>query len=295
MRLEDFADLLACPDTREPLSLAPDGLSLRSAEGRAYPVENGVPALLVEEDRREFERVLGGQGRAMSEEYAAEPPPPPPDSAPAEPPAEHFPPMVLPQGLIDEAYARKGDKTRVLSVGGGPTRNSPREINLNMAPFREVDVVGNATRLPFRSGSVDAVWSNAVLEHVAGAPEAVAEMVRVVEPGGFVMNVVPFMQPVHAYPLDFQRYTADGLAHLMRDLDIIAKGQAVGPSYAMMELLTRYLNGPGMSCLPRWVRGIARRTLLPALRRSAAAKTDWTGDPAHECLASVVYCVGRKK
>jgi uncharacterized protein YbaR (Trm112 family)/SAM-dependent methyltransferase len=296
MRLEQFADLLACPATREPLTLSDDGQSLRASgdSGRAYRVESGVPILLTPEDEAEFQRILGNEGKAMTAEYEAEPPPPD-ASAASEPPPPEFPPMVLPRDIIDAAYDRKGEDTRVLSVGGGPARNSPREINLNMAPFREVDAVGNATRLPFRSDSVDAVWSNAVLEHVAGAPEAVAEMIRVVEPGGVVMNLVPFMQPVHAYPLDFQRYTADGLAHLMRDLDILAKGQAVGPSYAMLELLTRYLNGPGMVCLPRWVRGIVRRTLLPALRRSAAEKTDWTGQPDHEVLASVVYCVGRKK
>jgi uncharacterized protein YbaR (Trm112 family) len=292
MRWEDFADLLACPETLEPLEFDAESARLRSPSGRAYEIRGGVPILLTDADRREFDQILAAQGRSMAQEYAAEPPPAP---ATPEAPGEYFPPMVLPQGLIDEAYARKGDKTRVLSVGGGPTRNSPREINLNMAPFREVDAVGNATRLPFRSNSVDAIWCNAVLEHVAGAPEAVKEMVRVVEPGGRVICLVPFMQPVHAYPLDFQRYTADGLAYLMRDLRILAKGQAVGPSYAMWELLTRYLNGPGMVCVPRWIRGIVRRTLLPALRRSAAAKSDWTGNPEHEVLASVVYCIGEKE
>jgi uncharacterized protein YbaR (Trm112 family) len=314
MRLEHFADLLACPATREPLTLDPDGRAMRSPSGVSYAVERGVPLLLTGDDQREFDAILGEEGRAMVEEYRrfgakdATPAPTPrasdaasgavggsADATSSAPPPEHFPPMVLPQAIIDAAYARKGDATRVLSVGGGPTRNSPREINMNMAAFAEVDVVGNATRLPFRDGSVDAVWSNAVLEHVAGAPEAVAEMIRVVEPGGTVINLVPFMQPVHAYPLDFQRYTADGLAHLMRDLKIVAKGQAVGPSYSMLELLTRYLNGPGMKALPRWVRGIARRTLLPALRRSAATKSDWTGDRADEALASVVYCVGIKE
>ncbi len=291
MELSEFAHLLACPETLEPLTLEADGRSLTTADGRSYPVENGVPILLTAEDRRLFEKILGDQGRKMVEQYRVAPP------APAEPgpDPDEFPPMRLPRDIIHRAYTVRGEATRILSIGGGPARGSAKDINLNMGPFPEVDVVGNAIRLPIRTGSADGVFSNAVLEHVTDARRAVAEMIRVVAPGGHVINLVPFMQPIHAYPLDLQRYTPDGLAHLMRDLEILDRGQAVGPSYALWELLSGHLNGPGMICIPRWIRGIARRTLLPALRRSAAAQTDWTLKPEHQLMPSLVYCIGRKR
>jgi hypothetical protein len=40
------------------------------------------------------------------------------------------------------------------------------------------------------------------------------EMARVVRPNGHVVVAVPFLQPFHACPADFRRYTADGLADL---------------------------------------------------------------------------------
>jgi SAM-dependent methyltransferase len=223
----------------------------------------------------------------MADEYASSSQP-----QAAAPAAEIFPPQKLPVALIHEAYNRKGAATRILSVGGGPTRNDPKEMNLNIAPFPGVDLVANAIRLPFATGTVDGVWSNAVLEHVAGAEAAVNEMIRVVEPGGYVINLVPFMQPIHAYPQDFQRYTSEGLAYLMRDLEILDHGEAVGPSFALYELLGKYLDGPGQQTLPRWIRGLTRRTLLPALHRAIAGKVDWNLDA--QLMPSLVYCVGRK-
>ena len=288
MKLDQFRDLLVCPETHEPLTLDSDARSLRTSGRHSYEVNNGIPILLREQDRLLFADVLASAGKQMVHEYSSATS----ATSPANP-ADLFPPQRLPVEWIHKAYNRKGDATRILSVGGGPTRNDPKEINLNIAPFPEVDLVANATRLPFASNTIDGVWSNAVLEHVAGAQEAVHEMVRVVESGGFVINLVPFMQPIHAYPQDFQRFTAEGLAYLMRDLEILDKGEAVGSSYAMYELLTKYMDGPGMIALPRWVRGIARRTLVPALRRATTNKTDW--QISQQLMPSLVYCVGRKR
>ncbi len=292
MTLRNFIDLLAAPGTEEPLALSADGSRLESSGGAAFDVQGGVPILLTPEDRAEFGEVLESAGRAMAAEYDAMPP----ERSDWQPPPERpFPPHDLPEDVINAAYHRKGDDTRILSVGGGPTRNSPRDINLNIAPFRAVDVVGNALRLPFRSGAVDGIWCNAVLEHVADFPAAIAEMVRVTEPGGLVMVQVPFMQPVHGYPSDFQRFTTDGLAFHMRELEIVAKGEAVGGSYATWQILKTYLDGPGQRTLPRWIRGLARRTLLPALKESAMNRTDLALPAEMRTLASVVYCFGRKR
>ncbi|NQU42220.1 methyltransferase domain-containing protein [bacterium] len=286
MLFHRFLDLLVSPESHEPLAYDEGEECLRAPDGRTYSVRNGVPILLTSEDRAEFERILSHEGKAMVEEYGQD------QASAAE--AAYYPPTIVPYEIVDAIYDRKGDATRILSVGGGPTRNSPKEINLNLGLFPDVDLVGNAMRLPFRTGSVDGIWCNAVLEHVADASSAVREMVRVLEPGGSVIVLVPFLQPMHAYPQDFNRYTAEGLAYLMRDLKIVAKGQSVGPSWTVLEIITRYLDGPGMTAIPRWVRGLTRRTLIPALRRSVQKKNDWTGRPEDEVMPSLVYCIGRK-
>ena len=75
-------------------------------------------------------------------------------------------------------------------------------------------VIGPLERLPFESGRFDTVLCNAVLEHVEHVGEVVAELARVLRPGGHAVIAVPFLQPYHECPRDFRRYTKDGLLAL---------------------------------------------------------------------------------
>jgi SAM-dependent methyltransferase len=69
-------------------------------------------------------------------------------------------------------------------------------------------------QIPKPDGFFDAIICNAVLEHVENPEEVVAEFARVCRPGGALYLGVPFLQPEHKDPTDFQRYTADGLTKL---------------------------------------------------------------------------------
>jgi SAM-dependent methyltransferase len=84
-------------------------------------------------------------------------------------------------------------------------------------------VIGPLESMPFDDGSFDSALCNAVLEHVGDAERAVHEISRVVRDGGHIVVAVPFLQPYHACPGDFRRYTADGLAQLGRraGLDVV--------------------------------------------------------------------------
>src|SRR6266516_3486479 len=75
-------------------------------------------------------------------------------------------------------------------------------------------VVGSLESMPFKDGTFDTVLCNAFLEHVANVEDSIRELARVVKPDGHVVVAVPFLQPFHACPTDFRRYTADGLADL---------------------------------------------------------------------------------
>ncbi len=71
--------------------------------------------------------------------------------------------------------------------------------------------------IPVGDGHFDGVICNAVLEHVANPVEVVREIHRVLKPGGYFYLCVPFLQPEHLDPTDFQRYTKDGLRKLVTD------------------------------------------------------------------------------
>lgn len=90
-------------------------------------------------------------------------------------------------------------------LGEGPT--SPDHCTL--------DFIGPIHEIPVEDGFFDAVINNAVLEHVANPGEVMKEMHRVLAPGGILYLVIPFMQPEHCCPRDYQRYTLDGLEELV--------------------------------------------------------------------------------
>lgn len=87
---------------------------------------------------------------------------------------------------------------RVLDVGAGPPQFGVafRQAGASYLPLdrdpaagavQETGVVATAEGLPFRSGSVDVVFSSNLLEHVR-EPERVAdELLRVVKPGGLLI------------------------------------------------------------------------------------------------------------
>jgi SAM-dependent methyltransferase len=113
-------------------------------------------------------------------------------------------------------YDTRGDETLVLSIGGGPGRENPRVINLNINAFDSVDFIGDGTNLPFLDESFDAVTANAVIEHVSDPVALISEMHRVLRPGGYAQLVTPFVFPFHAYPADYQRFTRPGILELTR-------------------------------------------------------------------------------
>jgi ubiquinone/menaquinone biosynthesis C-methylase UbiE len=90
-------------------------------------------------------------------------------------------------------------------VGCGP-RGDVRAVLAN-AGYRWVGVdweaapatyLADVHALPFRDGAFALVASDAVLEHVRYPHLGIAEMARVLRPGGVMVGEVAFLQPFHA-------------------------------------------------------------------------------------------------
>lgn len=65
-------------------------------------------------------------------------------------------------------------------------------VGLDLGPHREVDVLGDLTRLPFPDAAFDLVVCYHVLEHVPDDGAALAELHRVTQPGGALLVQVPW-------------------------------------------------------------------------------------------------------
>lgn len=116
-------------------------------------------------------------------------------------------------------------KGKVLNAGAG-TRDLSHLIegdliNQDIAWESEsrtnIDVYSPIHKIPKPDCFFDCILCIAVLEHVINPQEVVAEFFRVLTTNGHVVASVPFLQPEHKIPTDYQRYTRDGLETLFRN------------------------------------------------------------------------------
>jgi Methyltransferase domain len=144
--------------------------------------------------------------------------------------------------VFDKTIKNRSVSDVIISVGGGPMRGGPHVTNLNIGPFPNVDIVGDAHDLPYHDGVVDTVYCTAVLEHVREPITAVQEMHRVLKLRGQVLSIIPFMQAYHGYPNHFQNYTLSGHEYLYSShgFRVIASGACLGPVVAMTVLNARF-------------------------------------------------------
>jgi SAM-dependent methyltransferase len=86
---------------------------------------------------------------------------------------------------------------------------------------RAVDHVGPAHELPVPDATYDAVLCTQVLEHVPNPAAVVAELARVLRPGGRLYVTVPLAWELHELPFDFFRYTPHALSRLLADAGFV--------------------------------------------------------------------------
>ncbi|MGI5156876.1 class I SAM-dependent methyltransferase [Microbispora sp. CA-102843] len=133
------------------------------------------------------------------------------------------------------------DRDLVADLGAGTNRYDPRVLCVDGAAYPTVDLVGDLRALPLAGESLDGVISVAVLEHVPDPRAHVEEMWRLLRPGGRLLCYVPFMQPFHASPYDYQRFSRAGLAELFRGFEVLGVRVGAGPTSALVWVLQEWL------------------------------------------------------
>ena len=89
----------------------------------------------------------------------------------------------------------------------------PQADAFSMAGGTDVHSFDGRT-IPFPDASFDYILCTEVLEHAEAPEMLVAEMLRVLRPGGTLLATIPFSARVHYAPYDFQRFTRFGLQRL---------------------------------------------------------------------------------
>jgi SAM-dependent methyltransferase len=131
----------------------------------------------------------------------------------------------------------------VVQVGSGNHRINGTIVNIDIFDFPEVDLIADCTRLPYADGTVDAVLSMTVLEHLEHADLFLAEAYRVLKPGGTILCGAPFIYGFHASPHDYYRWTRAGLQSFhekagFRTVELHPMG---GPTASLILILQEWL------------------------------------------------------
>ena len=141
----------------------------------------------------------------------------------------------------------------VLNVGGASVGHGAQALHGNTGNVRvlcfdvyaspKTHFIADAHDIPLPDSSVDGVWIQAVLEHVLQPDRVVAEIHRVLKPGGIVYAEIPFMQTVHEGAYDFTRFTDTGVRWLFRWFERMESGVVLGPGSALLWSISVAIGG----------------------------------------------------
>lgn len=115
------------------------------------------------------------------------------------------------------------------------------------AGARGAMVIGSADAIPLDSGSFDAVVLTQVLEHVRRPAVVMAEIARVLRPGGRLFATVPLAWELHEEPHDYWRFTAHALGMLLEDAGMEAI--AIAPRGDSLSTLAQLMKNVAWSLL----------------------------------------------
>lgn len=131
------------------------------------------------------------------------------------------------QRLLEQASEEIPAGALLLDAGSGEGRykayfDHTRYVGLDLAvgdenwDYTGLDSIGDLRELPFPDQSFDAAVCVQTLEHVNDPFQVIAEIGRVLKPGGRFYLSAPMAWHQHQKPHDFFRYTSFGFKHLLQ-------------------------------------------------------------------------------
>ena len=149
---------------------------------------------------------------------------------------------------IDFLRKNSDQNSIIIDVGSANNRINSNVTNIDILPYDEVDIVADAQKLPILDQCVDFIISETSLEHIPDSTSAIEEFSRVLKPGGKIFIEVPFMEPLHAAPMDYKRWTVLGLTNDLSRVGIkvteggVSSGPASGFSWMLAEFASTIIS-----------------------------------------------------
>ena len=140
---------------------------------------------------------------------------------------------------------------RILDVGCGVKPYYPfftgvasEYVGVDVVENPAADLLGSVESLPVGDGTFDVVLCTQVLEHCDDPAQAVRELRRVTAPGGRVLASTHGVQVYHPSPVDYWRWTHEGLRRLFEqnaNWESLRVEAGAGTASALAMLLGTYV------------------------------------------------------
>lgn len=192
-------------------------------------------------------------------------------------------------GAVEGFAATLDRDSRVLDAGAGEGQyaghfTSHRYVGVDLGvgdaqwDYRRLHAVADLRALPFPDGAFDGALNVVTLEHVTDPQAVVAELARVLAPGGRLLLIVPHEWEVHQHPHDYFRYTKFGCRLLVERAGLTI--DSILPVGGYFRLLSRRLLS-GYKFFPAplswlWLLSVAVPALLLPLLDGLDRQADYT-------------------
>lgn len=153
-----------------------------------------------------------------------------------------------------------------------------------------IDVVFDATNLPFRSGSLEQVLCLEMLEHCIRPDMVADEIHRVLRRHGALFLTTRFIYPIHDAPNDFFRFTEYGLRYLFREfsaVNVLPDTSSAGGAASLVYRLV--VQRRFRSRIRRLALLTAAKALSGLLGSAATEYGDAAHKQPHHCIAPAGY------
>ena len=155
--------------------------------------------------------------------------------------------------------------------------------------------MGTGHFIPIKDGTFDGVINETVIEHISDERAFVAEITRIVKPGGVVYTSAPFIHPFHGSPDDFRRFTTSALKDLFKnDYDILEIGVRSGPMSAFLMFLC-YWFGVILTLGNRRLAPFAAHICMLIFGPFKIFDLLFAWMPNADAVAAVLYIIARKR
>jgi SAM-dependent methyltransferase len=153
-------------------------------------------------------------------------------------------------------------------------------VDLRQTPL--VNVVGRGEQLPLAGARFDLVICSQVLEYIPEPAAVIAEIYRVLKPGGFLLLSVPAVFPRDS-DNDRWRFLPESLRYLLRsfcEVEVVAEGSSIAGFFRTANVCLV------MFARPALVRILLQFTLIPLLNVAAAALESVSGSSSDQLAAN---------